>query len=62
VADGVDTAMESVQVARCHRACDGTLGIAKRPEQLADRDNAVLPRRQLGQGMVPTLSPRPPPP
>lgn len=52
VADRVDTSVKAVQVSAACRSRHLALRIAQRPEQLLDRDHAVLPLRQLCEGSM----------
>ncbi len=52
VPDCVDAAMEAMQMRRFRGPRNFAPGIAQRPEQLFDRDNAVLPLRKVRKGPV----------
>ena len=49
VPDGVDAVVEAVQVTGGDKSLDRVLRVAEKAPQLPDRDNAVLPLRQVGE-------------
>jgi hypothetical protein len=52
VAYGVDAMVEPMKASALDRPADGRMGVTK-PSQLPNRDDAMLPVRQLGQSPSP---------
>jgi hypothetical protein len=49
VADSKDPAVKTMQVAGANRAINPAPGVTQRPDQLADRNDSMLPLRQISQ-------------
>ena len=52
MADGKDTAVEAMKTPATHRPSHCTSRVGKRTYQLSNRDNSMLPSRQVSKGSV----------
>jgi hypothetical protein len=50
MANGEDPSVEPMQASHTYCAVDAAPGIAQRLSQLSDRDDPVLPQREIGEG------------